>query len=99
MTNNKPKQLLVLVKGNLQGMTKNPKKLNASNFSTKLSICKKSFLNSFMCLYSANGEKSQKLSYKEAKNISNSYSDAKIQFYAQYSDWIRADQDKLYNFD
>jgi len=92
--------LFVLVKGNLQGAVKNPKK--GASIQNKLSICKKSFLESFRVILNEltpiNKTIYENLSYLEAKNLNTSYKLAAEKFYSIYKGWIRTDPNKYYIF-
>lgn len=87
--------MFVLVKGNLQGATKNPKvpKNKPAGSLTKLRISKRSFLESFQ-LITDNLE----LTYSEAKDQGIGYRKAGDEFYKVHKDWIRTNQEKHYQF-
>lgn len=92
--------MFVLVKGNLQGAVKNPKK--SANNKNKLCINKKSFLESFREILKAT-KSTQKIdedsfTYLEAKQLSTNFNLAADQFYDVYKGWIRTDPNKYYSF-
>lgn len=74
----------MLVKGTLLGANKKSK--------VRSSICKYNFFEIFKSLHET------ELNYKEAKNINKDYNKALEIFLSVYSDWIRTDADKYYNF-
>lgn len=97
VSNEIKKQLFVLVKGNLQGATKNSK--NSKN-RCKLPICKKSFLESFQAIFFNQGVQTdlEKMKYSEAKKLNLEYNRVADEFYKVHKDWIRTDQSKYYAF-
>jgi len=86
------KKMFVLVKGGLQGATKNAKQLKKG--TCKLSICKKSFLESFKLIRRGVAD----MSYAEAKLLGVEYNKAASEFFRIHKDWIRTDQSKYYQF-
>ena len=90
--NEKPKQSFVLVKGNLQGATKNPK---PSKKPSRLRISKKSFLESCKLLIN---KWTPEMTYSDVKNSCLDYLESSQEFYKVHKDWIRTDHDKYYQF-
>lgn len=91
------KPMFVLVKGNLQGATKNPKVSKnkpESGSLSKLRISKRSFLESFQLIT----DSSELLTYSVAKNQGIRYRKAGDQFYKIHKDWIRTNQEQYYQF-
>jgi len=88
------KPMFVLVKGNLQGAGK---KITSKNFPP---ICKFGFLESFAKIYEKidPNKDSKNLKYSQAKNLDNEYNQSASQFYQVFSDWIRTDGSKYYEF-
>lgn len=84
----------MLVKGNLQGSVKNPKKPTPN----KLAINKKSFLDSFKTILKLIKPESDELDYSEAKKLSDKFNKASGQFFTIYKDWIKTDPEKYYKF-
>ena len=101
--NLKENPLFVLVKGNLQGAVKNPKK--SCNIKNKLSICKSSFLESFKFILNKTTTQTtidkidyENLNYLKAKNLSTDFKLSTEKFYSIYKGWIRTDPNKYYVF-
>ncbi len=92
----KNKQLFVLVKGNMQGFTKNSK---ASNYPP---ISKHFFLTNFKKIYQNLTNSTQndidKLKYIDFKKKSLNYKKLLDIFHSVYKDWVRTDQNKYYSF-
>lgn len=89
------KATFVLVKGNLQGAGK---KFNIKHLAP---ICKYKFLENFKAILSklqASQNESTNLSYSDAKILDINYNQSSIEFYKQYSDWIKTDRAKYYDF-
>jgi hypothetical protein len=75
-----------LVKGTLLGAT------NEKSNKIRPSISKNKFLESFNYLHKND------LNYKNAKLINENYNIALKCFLSVYSDWLRTDPDKFYDF-
>jgi hypothetical protein len=93
--NNKPKEMFILVKGDLQGITKSSK-LHSN--SSRIPINKSSFFNSFKNIHNKIANKSEIESYNQAKDLSTNYNQACEVFYDLYKDWLRIDRNKYYQF-
>lgn len=97
----KLKPIFVLVKGYLQGATKNSANKKLTNYPP---VSKKFFFENFKTVcnkLNENGlikEKLGEIEYFEAKNLAIEYNKALDEFHKVYKDWIRTDRQKYYSF-
>jgi hypothetical protein len=90
------KQVFVLVKGGMQGSTKKSK--------IRPPICKHSFLINFKAIYdrlglkNLNDQKSNELTYYDAKLLAIDYKKAQDEFFIVYNSWLKIDKEKYYRF-
>lgn len=88
------KPIFVLVKGNLQGVGK---KITKKHFPP---ICKFKFFESFERISVKLGEpkSSLELNYSDAKKLPQDYNHSYEEFSKIFSDWIKTDYNKYYEF-